>query len=139
LKKYLLIVLLFFSIFSNLYAQSSSAQLYFCEQYKDGKEIGVGTTFTSGWITVMLDLRPINMKINTDKVFIKITKVADKYGYYPDEINIDRIPFEVSPEWDYISFENQEQLKFKEPGIYRVFCIYENETVISSAFIKIIM
>jgi hypothetical protein len=119
-------------------AQPVSSQLYFCEIYSDGIEIGVSSTFTTGCVTVMLDLRPVNKIINVNKVYLKITKIADKDGYYPDEIYIDRIPFEVGPDWDYMYFENSEQLRFQEPGIYRVYCLYESGQSIADAFIKVI-
>jgi|WetSurMetagenome_2_1015567.scaffolds.fasta_scaffold65969_2 hypothetical protein len=135
---YLFIFSLFFLSFTNSNAQPLSSQLYFCEQYKDGIEIGVSSTFTTGRITVMLDLRPVNKTVGVNKVFIKITKVADKNGYYPDEVYIDRIPFDVGPDWDYIYFEDHERIQFIEPGVYRVYCLNDNGEIISSAFLKVV-
>lgn len=126
----------FVSISSN--AQPISPQLYFCELYQDGIEIGVSSTFTTGCVTIMLDLRPVNKTIGVNKVFIKITKVADKDGYYPDEIFVDRIPFEVGPDWDYLIFENSERLNFQEPGVFRVYSTYESGQIIANAFLKVI-
>jgi hypothetical protein len=137
-KIFSLIILLLISIFQNSEAQPVSPQLYFCEQYLDGIEIGVSSTFTTGCITIVLDLRPSNEIVNVNKVYIKITKVADKDGYYPDEILIDRIPFEVSADWDYLYFENSGRLKFEEPGIYRVYCLDESGQNIANAFLKVI-
>jgi len=135
---YLLIFSLFFLSFENSNAQPVSSQLYFCEQYKDGIEIGVNSTFTTGRITVMLDLRPVNKTVGVNKVFIKITKVADKNGFYPDEVFLDRIPFDVGPDWDYIYFEDHERIQFTEPGVYRVYCLNDNGEIISSAFLKVV-
>ncbi len=132
------ILFLLFIFKTNVEAQPVSPQLYFCENYEDGIEIGVSSSFTTGKITVMLDLRPENRIIGVNKVFIKITKVADKDGYYPDEILIDRIPFEVGPDWDYMYFENSERIKFQEPGVFRVYCVDEGNNNIANAFLKVI-
>lgn len=137
MKKLFFIILIFF-VSINLIAQPVSPQLYFCEMYADGIEIGVSTTFTTGCVTIMLDLRPINKTIGMNKVFIKITKIADKDGYYPDEIFVDRIPFEVGPDWDYLFFENSERLNFLEPGVFRVYCLDESNQIIANAFLKVI-
>lgn len=138
MNKVSLTILFFISVFLNLNAQPINSQLYFCEKYSDGIEIGVSNTFTTGWITVMLDLRPANKIIGVNKVYVKITKVADKDGYYPDEEFIDKIPFDVGPDWDYIYFEDLERIKFVEPGVYRVYCLNDNGEIIGSAFLKVI-
>lgn len=49
--------------------------LYFCEDYVNGEEVNVSNKFTTGWITVMLDLRPIGKTIGASKVFITIEKL----------------------------------------------------------------
>jgi hypothetical protein len=138
LRKYLLILSFLFLGLNYSDAQPVSPQLYFCELYQDGIEIGVSSTFTTGCVTIMLDLRPSNKIIGVNKVFIKITKVADKDGYYPDEIYIDRIPFEVGPDWDYLYFENSERLNFQDAGIYRAYCLDESGQIIANAFLKVI-
>jgi hypothetical protein len=73
---FVFIILFLFSLTAK--AQPLTAQLYFCEKYQDGIEIGVNTTFTTGWVVIMLDLRSSNNIIGVNKVFIKITKLADK-------------------------------------------------------------
>lgn len=138
MKKYIIAYIVLLFSWECLYAQPLTPQLYFCEKYSDGIEFGVNTTFATGNVVIMLDLRPINKIIGVNKVFIKITKLADKDGFYPDEILIDRIPYEVGPDWDYLYFEESERIKFNEPGVYRVYCLNENGEAISSAFLKVI-
>ncbi len=102
--------------------------LYFCERYEFGKEIGKGNKFTTGTLTVMVDLRKENKKIGVSSVEINITdintgKVADT------------LPFEVKPDYDYIHFDD---IKFNEPGKYKVSCIKKDGTVVSANLVEIV-
>jgi len=79
----------------------SGNKLYFCEEYKNGKEIGVSDVFTipsgGGYLTVMIKL---DEPIGVGKVDLRISK---KTG--GTEKIIETIPFDVQPDWDYIHFD----------------------------------
>ncbi len=133
-----LLVLLFLSgIASNAKAQNGP-ELYFCEQYKDGEEIGVSSRFTPGWLTVMIDLRLSNRTFGTGKVKLQLSKIKNEYGNEIPEIIVDTVPFEVQPEWDYTYFTDKSNLKFSEPGTYRVICQKVDGTPIVSGEVEIV-
>lgn len=96
------------------------SSLYFCEDYIDGKEIGVSSRFTPGYLTVMVDLRPENRKVGVDEVDLILTQIKDENGDEIVEEEIDRIPFTVRAEWDFLYFQDEERLGFTRPGTYRV-------------------
>lgn len=132
------ILLLFFLFTINyLFAQQNRSHLYFCEQYIDGEEINVANTFTFGWLTVMLDMRPANETFNTSVVYVRIDKVADNNGFYSPEIFIDTIKFNVEPDWDYTYFTDESNLVFREAGVYRISVITDYGGRIASSFLKI--
>jgi hypothetical protein len=133
----ILILSALFCSFNNSFAQQNLPHLYFCEQYINGEEINVANTFTYGWLTVMLDLRPANETFNTSVVYVKIDKVADKNGFYSPEIFIDSIEFNVEPDWDYTYFTDESNLVFREAGVYRISVITDYGGRIASSFLKI--
>ena len=96
------------------------AKLYFCERYDptDG-EIGVSNKFSTGYLTVMVDLRPSKKKIGISEVSIRLTKIKDADGNHISEKIIKTIPFTIQPTFDYVFFENKKELKFTSPGTYR--------------------
>jgi hypothetical protein len=101
---------------------STEGKLYFCEQYKNGKEINVSKRFSPGWLTVMVDLRPAGKTLGTGKVELRISKIKDEDGKEISEKIIKTVPFSVQADWDYTYFEDHENIKFKTPGTYRVVC-----------------
>lgn len=102
----------------------SSDRLYFCERYVT-KEIGEGTQFKPGKITVMVKLQnPIGEK----EVDINITDAGTGKV-------VDTQPFTVQPGWDYIHFDD---VGFKDKGKYKVSCLKKNGTVIVSNEIEIL-
>lgn len=96
---------------------SFSQKLYFCEEYKDSKEIGVSSTFlitsSGGFFTCMLDLRDIGKTVETDKINLII--VDRSYGGYK---KIATEPFDVQADWDYIYFDKF--YTFYHEGYYSV-------------------
>jgi hypothetical protein len=98
-------------------------RLYFCEKYTT-KEVGEGTKFPVGSITVMLKL---SKTIGVSSVDINIT---DQASGKP----VDTVPFTVQPSWDYIHFDDVE---FKEAGKYKVSCLKKDGTVIASGEVEI--
>ena len=102
--------------------------LYFCEQYKEGTEIGNADEFYlptgGGLITVMLrTLTPIGII----EVFILLEK--DIAGIRD---NISKEPFDVEAGWDYIFFAD---IKFPQPGKYKVSAVKKNGDVIASGYV----
>ncbi len=102
----------------------SGDRLYFCERYVT-KEIGEGTKFKPGKITVMVKLQnPIGEK----DVDVNVTDVATGKA-------VDTFPFTVQPSWDYIHFDDVE---LKEKGKYKVSCLKKNGDVIATGEVEII-
>lgn len=102
----------------------SGDKLYFCEKYVT-KEIGEGTQFKPGKITVMVKLQnPIGEK----EVDINVTDAATGKA-------VETFPFTVQSSWDYIHFDDVE---FKEKGKYKVSCLKKNGDVIVSGEVEII-
>jgi hypothetical protein len=112
--------------------------LYFCEDYIDGEEIGKSNVFTTGYLTVMVDLRPAGITFDTYRVKLVLTKVKDAYGNKITRENIESIPFNVEPEWDFSYFQDKENLGFREAGTYEVSLIKSNGEKIVSGIVKIV-
>lgn len=122
----------FLSICSNSFAQNGS--LYFCEDYKNGKEIGVSDRFTTGWLTVMVRSdRPLGV----GKVELRLTKIADAKGKSITPKIMDTIPFDVEADWDYTYFQDKERLLFNTPGTYRVTLQKVDGTPICSGIVEV--
>ncbi len=104
--------------------QLQGDRLYFCERYVT-KEIGEGTRFKAGKVTVMVKLKN---PIGESAVDINITDAASGKV-------VDTVPFNVTSSWDYIHFDNVE---FKDPGKYKVSCLKKDGSVIASGEVEII-
>jgi len=116
------------------FAQSEPV-LYFCERYdSDDGEINVSDRFTAGYLTVMvkcdyaLDLEDVSIQ------FDKYNPREKKFEYYK---NFDYV---VEPDMKYIYFAKNDDsdLKFEEPGFYRVFLLDDKDKTVASALIEII-
>jgi hypothetical protein len=108
---------------------SKENKLYFCENYDAVKgEIGESSKFTTGTLTVMVDLRPSKTKIGVSDVNINITNKAS------GEV-IETLPFTVQPSMDYIYFN---EVAFSKPGTYRVSCLKKDGTVIATGEVEIV-
>lgn len=104
-------------------------RLYFCEKYDASKgEIGESSKFTTGALTVMVDLRPSKTKIGVSDVNINITNKGT------GEV-VETLPFTVQPSMDYIYFNDVE---FKKPGTYRVSCLKKDGSVVVSGEVEIV-
>jgi len=98
-------------------------KLYFCEKYTS-KEIGEGSKFPAGTVTVMLKM---SKPIGVTSVDINVTDLStDK--------PVDTFPFTVQSDWDYIHFDDVE---FANPGKYKVSCLKKDGTVIASGEVEI--
>ncbi len=102
----------------------SGDRLYFCERYV-ASEIGEGTQFKPGKVTVMLKL---SKSIGVSEVDINITDVSSGKA-------VDTQPFTVQPSWDYIHFDDVE---FSKKGKYKVSCLKKDGTVIATNEVEII-
>jgi hypothetical protein len=102
----------------------SGDRLYFCERYV-ASEIGEGTKFKPGKITVMLKL---SKSIGVSEVDVNITNVATGKPF-------DTVPFTVQPSWDYIHFDDVE---IGEKGKYKVSCLKKDGTIIATNEVEII-
>lgn len=118
--------------------KSSESKLYFCEQYKNGEEIGVSKKFTPGWLTVMVDLRPAGKTLGTGKVELRLSKIKDEDGNEISEKIIKTVPFSVQADWDYTYFEDHDNLKFKTPGTYKVVCQKVDGTPIVEGQVEVV-
>ncbi len=115
------------SKFSSMF--SSENKLYFCEKYDTVKgEINESSKFTTGTLTVMVDLRPTKAKIGVSDVDINITDKSTGKA-------IETLPFTVQPSMDYIYFNDVE---FKDAGNYRVSCLKKDGTVIATGEVEIV-
>lgn len=108
---------------SKLQNLAGGDRLYFCEKYTT-KEIGEGSKFPVGMITVMLKLKS---PIGVSSVDINITDAATGKA-------VETVPFTVQSSWDYIHFDDVE---FKEAGKYKVSCLKKDGTVIASGEVEI--
>ncbi|MBN1633763.1 MAG: serine/threonine protein kinase [Ignavibacteria bacterium] len=114
------------------------AKLYFCEDYKNGKEVNVSSRFTTGWLTVMVDLRPADVEIGVKSVYIEIVKIKNSAGESIPEKLVKTVDFSVEPDFNYIYFQNKKELKFDSPGTYRVSLFTSRDKLIVSNTIEII-
>jgi len=108
---------------SKLQDLAGGDKLYFCEKYTT-KEIGEGSKFPVGKITVMLKL---SKQIGVTSVDINVTDVASGKP-------VETFPFTVQSNWDYIHFDDVE---FPDAGKYKVSCLKKDGTVIASNEVEI--
>jgi hypothetical protein len=125
-KIFIAFILLFLVVVScsKLKDLTAGDKLYFCEKYTS-TEIGEGTKFTTGNITVMLKL---SKPIGVSSVDINITDISSGKA-------VNTVPFTVQSEWDYIHFDDVE---FTDPGKYKVSCLKKDGTVIATNEVEIV-
>ncbi len=108
----------------------SGGRLYFCEEYRGGKEIGVSDVFTipsrGGYLTVMIKL---DKPIGVGKVDLRISRLSGG-----SEKIIETIPFDVQPDWDYIHFD---EVTFHQSGTHRVTMLKPDGTPVASGDVEI--
>lgn len=105
--------------------------LYFCEEYKDSKEIGNSSEFylpeKGGTITVMLRTKkPVGV------VSISILIERDVAGI---KSKVSSEPFDVQAGWDYIFFAD---IFFPSPGKYKVSAVKKNGDAIASGYVRML-
>lgn len=111
--------------------KSGEAILYFCEEYRDGEEIGKSDVFIigsgGGYFTCMIDLRPAGKKIGTRKVELRILKEGST--------NYQTEKFDVEPDWDYIFFDKFHT--FRSAGTYKVTALTPDGSPVASGEVTI--
>jgi hypothetical protein len=118
---------------SRVNAQSSPV-MYFCEKYGTNGEVNISDRFYTGYLTVMvkaddaLGLRDVSIQ------FDKYNCKTGEFDFYK------KFNFTVQPDMKYIYFEKNEEsdMSFNSPGIYRVFLLDSRGKTVTSALIEII-
>lgn len=129
----LMTVLCLFAFKTNSYAQQYPV-LYFCEKYGSSGEVGVSDRFTTGYLTVMvkadgpLGLRDCSIQLD------KFNPNTSAFKFYK------KFKYEVEPDMKYVYFakNNDSDMNFEDPGIYRVFLLDQNDRTIASGLVEII-
>jgi hypothetical protein len=119
---------------SNIFAQSEPV-LYFCEKYDDQDgELGVADRFTTGYLTVMVKC---DYALNLEDVRVQF----DKYNFRTGQFDYyKKYNYTIEKDMNYVFFAKNEDsdLKFDEPGFYRVFLLDKEDKTVASALIEII-
>lgn len=126
-------VIFIFAFKANSYAQQYPV-LYFCEKYGSNGEVGVSDRFTSGYLTVVvksdgaLGLRDCSIQMD------KYSCSTGKFSYYK------KFDYVLNPDSKYVYFEKNDEsdMSFDEPGIYRVFLLDHNGRTVASGLVEII-
>ncbi|HZW38956.1 MAG: hypothetical protein ACM3O3_12155 [Syntrophothermus sp.] len=131
---FFLFVLTFISFKSTTFAQSEPV-LYFCERYDDDKgEVNVSDRFTTGYLTVMVKCA-YPLKLDDCSIqFDKYNERNGKFEYYK------KFSYSIEKDMKYVFFQKNEDsdLKFEEPGFYRVFLLDEDDNTVTSSLIEIV-
>ena len=131
---FVLSVFFFPGLLTTVFAQNEPV-LYFCEKYDSKKgEVGVSDRFTTGYLTVMvksdyeLDLEDVHIQ------FDRLNERNKKFEFYK------KFDYVIEPEMSYVFFAKNDDsdLKFEEPGFYRVFLLDDNDKTVASALIEIV-
>jgi hypothetical protein len=136
MKKILLFVLLFAGLgFRAELSAQSEPVLYFCERYDSDKgEIGISDRFTTGYLTVMVKC---DHALGLEDVHIQFDKYNFRTGTFDYYKKYD---YTIEKDMSYVFFakNSDSDLKFEEPGFYRVFLLDNDDNTITSSLIEII-
>jgi len=127
------LLLTFLAMHSTVFAQNEPV-LYFCEKYGRNGEVGVSDRFTTGYLTVMVKS---DYALGLEDVSIQF----DKYNYRTDEFEFyKKFDYVISEDMSYVFFEKNDEsdMKFEDPGFYRVFLLDDRDRTVASALIEII-
>jgi len=115
--------------------KSSDIRLYFCEEYTDGKEVGVSDEFiigkNGGYFTCMINMKGTGKTIGVGKLELRITKLGGSEKIIATE------KFDVQPDWDYIFFDKFHT--FYSAGDYKVTALKPDGTPVATGEVKITM
>ncbi|MBT8379681.1 MAG: hypothetical protein KJN64_10655 [Ignavibacteria bacterium] len=131
----LFFVLMMFAPLLNVTFAQSEPILYFCERYdaSDG-EIGVSDRFTTGYLTVMVKS---DNELRLDDVSIQFDKYNSRNGKFE---YFKKFAYNIQPDMSYVYFSKNDEsdMKFSDPGFYRVFLLDDRDKTVASALIEII-
>lgn len=122
-----------FGVTSTVHAQNGPV-LYFCEKYGDDGEVGISDRFTTGYLTVMVKCDYALGLKNVAIQFDKYNATSKTFEYYK------KFNYVVEPSMKYIYFakNSTSDMKFSDPGIYRVFLLDDSGNTVTSGLIEII-
>ena len=129
-----LFILVLLSVPQKSYAQSQPG-LYFCERYdSDDGEIGVSDRFTTGYLTVMVKSSTALGLKSCHIQFDRYNQSSGKFEYYK------KFDYKIERDMKYVFFNKNEDsdLSFDKPGIYRVFLLDNDDKTVASALVQII-
>ena len=123
----------FFAMHSTVFAQNEPV-MFFCEKYGRNGEVGVSDRFTTGYLTVMVKA---DDALGLDDVSIQLDKYnfrKGKFEYYK------KFNYTVERDMKYVFFAKNDEsdMEFEDPGIYRVFLLDDRDRTVASALIEII-
>ena len=127
-------IVMVFVFKSNSFAQSEPV-LYFCEKYDATRgEVNVSDRFYPGYLTVMVKAdKPLGLtKVSIQ--FDRYNNTTKTFAYYK------KFAYTVDPTMKYVFFAKNDEsdMAFEEPGIYRVFLLDSGDKTVASALIEII-
>ena len=108
--------------------------MYFCGEYKHGKEIHISSSFSVGSLTVMVKSQKAMHLTDVQLEFDRFDSVKNEFVLYK------KFDFSLDPEDAYICFSKTKDndLVISEPGIYRVVLFSQRDKVVTSALVEIV-
>jgi hypothetical protein len=129
----LLLLLALAGIQSKVYAQSEPV-LYFCEKYTDDGEVGISDRFTTGYLTVVVKS---STALGLTKCHIQLDRYNQSSGKFEFYKKFD---YKIDADMKYVYFAKNDDsdMSFEKPGIYRVFLLNNSDKTVASALVQII-
>ncbi len=127
------LIFAFFAMHSTVFAQNEPV-MFFCEKYSRNGEVGVSDRFTTGYLTVIVKA---DYALGLDDVAIQL----DKYNYRKAEFEYYKkfyYTIETDMKYVYFSKNDESDMEFEDPGIFRVFLLDNRDRTVASALIEII-
>ena len=129
----LLFMFLFMGLRAEVFAQEQPV-LYFCEKYGKNGEVGISDRFTTGYLTVVVKS---DYKLNLTDVHIQF----DKYNFRKEKFEFyKKFDYTLEPDMKYVYFSKNDEsdMKFEDPGFYRVFLLDDEDETVASGIVEII-
>jgi hypothetical protein len=133
------LTVLFLSVFIYGFSTTVLAQsepvLYFCEKYdSDDGEVNVSDRFTTGYLTVMVkSAYPLGLE-DCHIQFSKYNHRTGKFEFYK------KFDYTIESDMKYVFFKknSESDMKFEDPGFYRVYLLDDDDKTVASALIEIV-
>ena len=132
----LLVFAILFSFFvseSTVFAQNEPV-MYFCDNFGRNRAVGISDRRITGYLTIVVKSDYV---MGLDDVAIQL----DKYSYRKAEFEYyKKFHYTIDTDMKYVFFSKNDEsdLDFEDPGIYRVFLLDERDRTVASALIEII-